>query len=217
MSEELIDIYDENMQLIGQASKEQAHREGLWHKAFRCWIIKKDKANNCKVWMQLRSKNKQLYPNLLATSAAGHLKSGEENRDGIREIEEELGLKIDKEKLVKLFTGKRIYRDDKMIDNEFNPTYLCEIDKDFQSLKLQPEEVDGIFEFDLEDLLNLFNHKVEKIYSSGLVRSDDKQGTELKTGYFWRKDFVPHEDDYYQKVFTTIKRYNEGITPQAAE
>ena len=187
MTDEIIDIYDENMNPIGTATKAQAHREGLWHKAFRCWIIKPLPENKCKVWMQLRSSNKRLYPNLLATSAAGHLKSGEQNRDGIREIEE-----------------------------EFNPTYLCEVDKDFSELTLQPNEVDGIIEFDLEDLINLFNKKIDKIFSSGLVKTADNK-SEFKTGYFWRKDFVPHDDGYYPKVFNTIKRYREGLSPEAAE
>ena len=61
-----------------------------------------------------------------------------------------------------------------------------------------------------EDLQNLFNHKVDKIYSSGLVRNADTNTPEYKTGYFWLSDFVPHDDSYYQKVFSTIKRYCEG-------
>lgn len=209
MTEELIDIYDENMNPLGTATKQQAHREGLWHTAFRCWIIRRSPENKCHVWLQLRSKNKQLYPNLLATSAAGHLRHGEKNRDGIREIEEELGLKVAPEKLVKLFTGKKSIRSKDMIDNEFNPTYLCEVDTDFSQLRLQENEVDGIFEFDLEDLQNLFNHKVDKIYSSGIVRNDENT-QEYKAGYFWLSDFVPHDDSYYRKVFSTIQRYCNG-------
>ncbi len=210
MTDELIDIYDENMNPLGTATKQQVHQEGLWHTAFRCWIIKRTHDNKCHVWLQLRGKNKRLYPNLLASSAAGHLRHGEQNRDGIREIEEELGLKVAPEKLVKLFTTKKSVREDDYIDNEFNPTYLCEVNKDFKDLHLSEDEVDGIFDFDLEDLQNLFNHKVDKIYSSGLVRNADTNTPEYKTGYFWLSDFVPHDDSYYQKVFSTIKRYCEG-------
>lgn len=206
-TEEIIDIYDENMTPIGTAPKEQAHREGLWHKSFRCWVIRITPEKKCKVWLQLRSKNKRLYPSLLATSAAGHLRQGEKNRDGIRELEEEIGLKISKEKLVKLFTSKKSYRDENMIDNEFNPTYLYETSLDFRDLSLSPDEVDGIFEFDLEDLQNMFNHKVEKVFSSGLVRNEDTGKQEYKTGYFCYEDFVPHDDSYYLKVFSAIKRY----------
>ncbi len=209
MADALIDIYDENMNPIGQALKSQAHAEGLWHKAFRCWIIKPGNNNSCKVWLQLRGKDKQLYPNLLSTSTAGHLQTGEQPKDGIRKIEEELGLKVDFNRLTKLFTNRKSMHTNGMIDNEFNPTYLCEIDTDISELKLQPEEVGGLFEFELEDLINLFNNKVEKIYSSGIVRNEDNTSS-LQTGYFTRKEFIPHSKEYYMKVFTTIKRYCEG-------
>ena len=41
MAEELIDIYDEKMNLLGTATREQAHREGLWHTSFHCWIVRR--------------------------------------------------------------------------------------------------------------------------------------------------------------------------------
>ena len=41
MTEELIDIYDENMHPLGTAPIMQAHQEGLWHKSFHCWIVKR--------------------------------------------------------------------------------------------------------------------------------------------------------------------------------
>ncbi len=34
MADELIDIYDENMNFLGTAPKSQAHKEGLWHMIF---------------------------------------------------------------------------------------------------------------------------------------------------------------------------------------
>lgn len=34
MADELIDIFDEDMNQIGSAMKYQAHAEGLWHKIF---------------------------------------------------------------------------------------------------------------------------------------------------------------------------------------
>lgn len=42
MADELIDIFDENMNLLGTALKSQAHREGLWHKTFHCWLARKN-------------------------------------------------------------------------------------------------------------------------------------------------------------------------------
>ena len=44
MADELIDIYDSEMNLLGVALKSQAHQEGLWHKAGHCWIITEDRS-----------------------------------------------------------------------------------------------------------------------------------------------------------------------------
>lgn len=92
MADELIDIFDENMNLLGTALKSQAHREGLWHKTFHCWLARKNDEGRVMVWLQLRNKDKSIYPDMLDVSAAGHVKSGEEVKDGYREVTEELGL-----------------------------------------------------------------------------------------------------------------------------
>ena len=94
MADEIIDIYDCNMNHLGTAPRSQAHKEGLWHKAFHCWIVKRASDGNHRVLLQLRSKNKDSHPSLLDISAAGHLQAGETPKDGIREIEEELGLSL---------------------------------------------------------------------------------------------------------------------------
>ena len=36
MADEMIDIYDSEMNMLGIALKSQAHKEGLWHKVFHC-------------------------------------------------------------------------------------------------------------------------------------------------------------------------------------
>mgnify|MGYP000375304950 CR=1 FL=1 len=52
MADELIDIFDENMNLLGTALKSQAHREGLWHKTFHCWLARKNDEGRVMVWLQ---------------------------------------------------------------------------------------------------------------------------------------------------------------------
>lgn len=204
MTEELIDIYDENMNPIGTASRSQAHSEGLWHMSFHCWI-----ARNNKVLFQLRSKMKTENPNKLAVSAAGHLSSGEKPKDGIREIEEELGIKVNFNKLTKLFTHTQVSRKDNYINNEFNPTYLLESDTDLAELKLQPEEVDGIYEVAIEDMLKLFRGEINSVKISGYKRTEDNhmEKSEIKAK---RDDFEPKGSDFYIKTMEAIKRYFAG-------
>ena len=59
--DELIDIFDENMNLLGTALKSQAHREGLWHKTFHCWLARKNDEGRVMVWLQLRNKDKEHF------------------------------------------------------------------------------------------------------------------------------------------------------------
>ena len=205
----MIDIYDENMNPLGSAMRSQAHKEGLWHKSFHCWIVKRASDGHHRVLLQLRSKNKDTHPSLLDISAAGHLKVGETPHDGIKNIEEELGIKVDFESLNKLFTINHVYEKDGYINHEFNPTYLLETEKNLSELALNPLEVDGVLEASVDDLKNLFNHKVNSIYVSGLLL-DEFDNYIPYTGSVAIKDFVPHEDSYYVKVMDTIERYFEN-------
>ena len=160
MAEEIIDVYDEKMHLLGQATRSQAHQEGLWHMSFHCWIVRRSPEGRPQVLLQVRGKT-QNHPSLIDISAAGHLLSGETPHDGIKSIEQELGLKVDFAKLTKLFTANHVFQKDGYINHEFNPTYLLEDSTPLLDYKLNPDRVEGLFIADVEDMLNLFKHKVE--------------------------------------------------------
>lgn len=208
MTDELVDIYDENLNRIGAASLDQVHNEGLWHKSFHCWIIRPT-STGINVFLRLRGDTHPIFSGLLDISAAGHLKSGEESKPHIHNIDKKWGLNIDFNKLTKLFTYKAIHNIDSYHNYEFNPTYLVETSKTLADLSLHKEDASGLFEADINDLLNLYNNKIGKIYCSGLVQ-DENNHTELKAGYFTKDDIVPNGDEYYLKVFNAIKRYSSG-------
>ncbi len=202
MADELIDIYDSEMNLLGVALKSQAHQEGLWHKAAHCWIITEDG----NVWLQLRGADKELYPNLLDISCAGHIAVGESSKEGcLRELEEELGLALKEKDLTKMFTHKIII-DTPFYNREFNPTYLYKTQNKLQDLKLQPEEVDGVYQADIQELQDLFFDDVKKITITGIKRLKNNTYKEDSKSVT-KKDFCPHGDKYYQKVFSTILRF----------
>lgn len=73
--DETIDIYDHRMIHMGTMSREKAHRLGHWHKTFQCWIIGRPR-QIYSVLLQLRHKNKAVFPDKLDKSAAGHLTAG---------------------------------------------------------------------------------------------------------------------------------------------
>lgn len=210
MADELIDIYDSDMNLLGTAMKSQAHREGLWHKAFHCWIVKPSKDGKHIIWLQLRGKDKELYPNLLDISSAGHLAAGETAKEGIREIEEEIGLKVTPDKLTKLFTYTLIEDVGNIINREFCPTYLLETNEKVENLKMQPEEVDGVYEAQISELIDLVDGKKKTIKISGMYRNNDnsykKEDRNISI-----TDLVPHEKKYYSKVFEAALRFCNGL------
>lgn len=208
MPEELIDIYDEEMNLLGTATRSQAHREGLWHTSFHCWITRRSPEGRPQVLLQIRGKT-QNHPSLIDISSAGHLTSGEKPRDGIKNIEKELGLKVDFNKLIKLFTTSHVFQKNNYINHEFNPTYLLEDNTALSDYNLNPDLVEGVFIADVEDVLNLFKHKVDKIYVSGL-RLNEQRLFVPHAGNIARCEFVPHTDQYFAKVMETIQRYFVG-------
>ena len=208
MAEEIIDVYDEKMHLLGQATRSQAHQEGLWHMSFHCWIVRRSPEGRPQVLLQVRGKT-QNHPSLIDISAAGHLLSGETPHDGIKSIEQELGLKVDFAKLTKLFTANHVFQKDGYINHEFNPTYLLEDSTPLLDYKLNPDRVEGLFIADVEDMLNLFKHKVDKIYVNGLKLNTDRKYTPFFF-FFKREEFVPHTDEYFIKVMENIQRWFQG-------
>ena len=142
MTDELIDICDENNSLLKiQKMKSEAHRNGLWHRASHVWVYN----SKGEILLQLRAKEKPLYPDVWDLSAGGHVSAGEDPiTSGLREIEEEIGLKIKKEDLIffMIRKNKAIFRD--IINNEFYYVYFFKWDGDASQLKLQEEEVQKI-------------------------------------------------------------------------
>lgn len=87
---EYLDIYDENSNYLGKEDRNVVHRDALWHKTVHCWLY--DKEGN--VYFQIRKDEQKLY-----TTASGHIKAGETIKEGFgREIEEEIGIKVDYDK-----------------------------------------------------------------------------------------------------------------------
>jgi isopentenyldiphosphate isomerase len=103
---EILDIYDDQMRHIGTKERGAVHRDGDWHKVFQCWVVYRDADGRDYLVVQRRGPDKDIYPNYLDISAAGHYQAGETIRDGIREVQEELGIQVSFDDLIPL--GVRI-------------------------------------------------------------------------------------------------------------
>lgn len=206
MSDELLDIYDENMRLIGAKPRSDVHKHGYWHKCFQCWIVAR-RAGRGYVLFQRRSAGKSLYPNALDITAAGHLRHGETIQDGLREIEEELGIHVRPSDLVPLGTRCEVARINNLIDREFSETYLYQDNRDLCDYRLDAGEVAGLVEVELRAGMQLFTGEVQEIRVGGTKAASGSGVHELT---ITARDTVPRIGGYYLKVFIMAERYIEG-------
>lgn len=150
MGDELIDIYDsKNRPLNEKKMKSEAHRKGLWHRVAHVWIYNSNK----EIMLQLRAKDKEVYPNMWDISVAGHISAGEkEIVSAMREIEEEIGLKIKESELQLLNIRNVQFTTNTTINNEIIYLYLLKYDGNIKQLKIQEEELQEIKFFKLKEL-----------------------------------------------------------------
>lgn len=147
--DERVDILDASGVPTGRVAwKSEAHREGLWHRCFHLWICD---PSGPYLLVQRRARHKDTWPCYLDVPVAGHLAAGERVMDGIREVEEELGLRVDPSRLLPLGT-RRIEQDIPAgCDREFHEVFLLLDSTPPQRMSLQREEVDAVLRFSLSD------------------------------------------------------------------
>lgn len=208
---EYLDIFNENMEATGVASRDEVHSKGLWHQTFQCWLMREDVKNNKKyVLFQRRSPHKIVYPNLLDITAAGHIMSGETAEEGIRELEEELGVKADFANLIYLGIRVEVAIIGNVFNREFCNTYFYPSNLPLNDYTLQLNEVTSLVEIEISDGLKLFNGEISSVTARGFEVTKDniKREIEISVGL---GDIVPRNlDKYYLKVFVMAERYFNG-------
>lgn len=206
---ELLDIYDENENHIGTEERSIVHRDALWHKTVHCWLYNKDGY----VFFQRRREEGTLY-----TTASGHIQAGETVKEGFgREIEEEIGYKIDYEKAelvdVVKFVLDRENKDGSMFrDRVFANVYVCEFDDDVSKFKYDPNEVSALVLVNAKETLDLFEKESGSIMGKVITCEDDgNKEEEIEVDF---KDFLVNNGetamgkygDVLRKVIEILER-----------
>ena len=191
---EMIDIFDGNHNLLGSLERVVVHQQGLWHQTFHCWIVGKRDGVSF-VLLQLRSKNKKNYPDFLDITAAGHLESGEEPLQGVRELEEELGVSIGSGVLTSLGIKHDIADEPNGIRNrEFAHVFLLRDDRELTGYRLQEDEVSGLVEVEINEGLRLFSGEVRSIECRATRIEGKECVSSIRT--VETRDLIPRVDNY---------------------
>lgn len=179
--DELVDILDESGTPTGiSLMKSEAHQKGLFHATVHVWLYTADGH----LLIQQRGRNKATFPLLWDVSVAGHIASGESvETSAVREVYEEVGLKIRPSDLLRLGVFKSVQKhSEQLIDCEFHHVFMSPLTKPLNKLKKQASEVETLA------LISLAPFKSELRNTHGQLR------------------FVPHAEKYYQTIISAVER-----------
>ncbi len=201
---ELFDIYDEALIHIGVKPRAEVHRDGDWHQVFHCWVIGRDPNGAAYVVLQKRALDRD-YPGKIDISAAGHLEAGECVRDGVREIEEELGIKVAFQDLIPLGVRIGATKIGDFVDCQFCHVFFYECDRALASYRYQNVEILGLVKLPIEAGLRLFTGRVSSVTVEAVGLGSD-------TLDLTRDDFIHSLDNYVLKILILARRYFAGET-----
>ncbi|MBW7476015.1 NUDIX domain-containing protein [Paenibacillus oenotherae] len=207
--EERFDIYDKSGAHIGTAARSDVHAQGYWHRSFHCWLIRREGSRKL-VLFQLRHGNKDTFPLHFDITAAGHLTAGETVQQAVREVEEELGIPAAYESLIPLgeirLEARGMARGRPFIDREISDVFGLVYDDPIESLKLQADEVIGVYEAELDSMIALFEDHLETVTAQGFeVHEDGRRvyGERLVKA----AEFVPRPFTCYADVFRSLRAH----------
>lgn len=207
MPEEYFDIYDEQLNPIGTATRSDTHAKGYWHRTFHCWLTRRE-GNRRYVRFQLRQSGKDTYPDHYDITVAGHLAAGETMYDAVRELKEEIGVTVRFEELIPLGQLREESRGEAngiaFIDREVSDVFGCVCSLPLAELQLQPEEVAGVYEADLDQLILLFEGKLNELIAEG-VEIASENGVGYASRIVRSELFVPRESGYYAGVMRALR------------
>ncbi len=207
--DERVDVLDELGKPTGEVAwKSEAHRGGLWHRCFHCWVAGED-ADEPYLLVQRRAAAKDIWPGRLDVTAAGHLQSGEEPLGGgLRELQEELGLRVEPESLIPLGTRRIEQEIPEGCDREFHEVFLLLDPTSPGDLRLQEGEVEAVLRLDLSD--------AEALGAGRLTSTSAREyrGRDVAITRVSLSDFVPSADDYLRRVAGAARRVLAGEEPR---
>lgn len=208
--DELLDIYDENLQHLGVKARAAVHRDGDWHRVFQCLVIYRDAEGEDWLLVQRRGPDKDTYPNLLDSTAAGHYAAGESVRDGIREVEEELGIQVSFEQLIPIGMRLAVGRGEGFCDREFGDVFLLVEDRPLQAYAFQTEEVAALIRINISEGLALFSGQRAALTVQALVYDPAADRMQEQSLSITEADFVPTIDRFFYKICVLARRCLDG-------
>lgn len=206
MTDELLDVVEPTGAILRQELRSVVHRDGLWHQTFHCLVVRS--GSPARVVLQRRRAGTTSFPGRLDISVAGHLGAGEEPLQGIRELREELGIDVDPARLVSL--GRRMLADDggEGRNREIAHVYLLVDDTPLVDFNLDPDEIGGLVELSIVDLLAMLEDPMLSVQGQAIDASGTTGDVTCRV-----RDLVPVIDGYWVVLATMALQHVRGLHP----
>lgn len=154
----ILEIVNKKGEVIGEELRTTIHRKGLLHKEIHVWLY----TPNNEIIFQHRAKNKDTFPDLLDSTAGGHVEKGDNWIDSaIKELREETGVIAKQDDLKFCFEDHTNSIDKQgMINNSIRRTYGYLYKGKLDELVIEQGKSLGFEAWSLEKLLNLtYSHR----------------------------------------------------------
>jgi isopentenyldiphosphate isomerase len=142
MTDELLDVVNEQDAVVDQAMRSAIHKRGMWHRGVHVILF----THAGKILIQVRSRERAHYPSLWDCSVSEHVKAGEDYQAAARRgLWEELGLEgVDLRPIVRF---RMNYGPN---DNEISTLYKGMVDP--AEVRFDPVEIERIDYYSLPEL-----------------------------------------------------------------
>jgi len=150
----MLEVVDENDKVIVLETRGKIHKEGLLHREIHIWFL----TPKGEIIFQLRSKNKDTYPDKLDATVGGHVEPNDTYKEtAIKECKEETGVDIDLNKLVFITKMKKKSFDKAtgLINNTIRSQYVYLYDKPISDLQVEKGKAEGFEAWKIDDLPHL--------------------------------------------------------------
>ncbi|HPU85537.1 MAG TPA: NUDIX domain-containing protein [Candidatus Latescibacteria bacterium] len=210
MSDELLDVYDENGYHVAEATRSEVHEQGLWHKTVHVWVFAPGLGDG-QILFQQRSDAKDIAPGMIDVAVGGHLSKGENPLAGaVRELKEELGIRVPVSRLRPLGVRQSAHRFGQFVDREIQTLYGVVDNRGLENYSVAAQEIAAILHVPANAGLEFFSGRLNCLVVPVLYST--KPGSAATTGTRVLKtvDFLPSVDGYFARVCLAAQHLRRG-------
>lgn len=208
--DELFDIVTAEGKPTGITKRRaDVHRDGDWHRAIHVWVHGSDHTGPFLILNQ-RGRQKDTWPLALDATVGGHLGAGETVEDAYREVEEEIGITVEPDRL--RYVGRRACESHGdipgVIDREIQDIYTYEDNRPLEDFAPNSAELEGLVRVSLDDALRVFAGTLHTVPAIMLHASDD----ELRDIQIDRSMLIATHDNYFLRIAQTVTALHQADT-----